>query len=108
MRLTFKQVEILQRIERGNLDGSLIDLTQLRQSLSYTATKQAVLCSVNHLAKRDLIGRMGRESRNGSLCTTLAITSNGKAILNTYAPSLKSVLIEADGEYFDELDEIFI
>lgn len=108
MRLTPKQVEILQRIERGNLDGSLIDLTQLRQSLSYTATKQAVLCSINHLSKRDLVGRMGRESRNGSLCTTLAITSNGKAILNTYAPSLKSVLIEADGEDFDEIDEIFI
>lgn len=57
MKLTPKQVEILKKIERGNLDGSLIDLTQLRQSLSYTATKQAVLCSVNHLAKRDLVGR---------------------------------------------------
>lgn len=108
MRLTPKQIEILQKVESGNLDGSLIDLTQLRQSLTYTATKQAVLCSINHLAKRDLIERTGRESRNGSLCTTLALTSNGKALLNTYAPSLKSVLIEADGEDFDELDEIFI
>ena len=108
MRLTPTQIEILQKVESGNLDGSLIDLTQLRQSLTYTATKQAVLCSINHLAKRDLIERTGRESRNGSLCTTLALTSNGKALLNTYAPSLKSVLIEADGEDFDELDEIFI
>ncbi|WDE15143.1 hypothetical protein KMZ14_10290 [Acinetobacter schindleri] len=108
MKLTPKQIEILQRIESGNLDGSLIDLTQLRISLTYTATKQAVLCSVNHLAKRDLVGRMGRGSRNGSLCTMLAITANGKAILDAYTPSLKSVLIEADEEDSDELDEIFI
>ncbi|WP_425915140.1 hypothetical protein [Acinetobacter sp. TSRC1-2] len=108
MRLTSKQIEILQKVESGNLDGSLIDLTQLKQSLSYTATKQAVLCSINHLAKRDLIERIGRESRNGSLCTTLTLTSNGKALLNTYAPSLKSVLIEADEQDFDKLDRIFI
>lgn len=108
MRLTSKQVEILQKIERGNLDGSLIDLTQLRQSLTYIVTKQAVLCSVNHLVKRNLVGRMGRESRDGSLCTMLAITANGKAILDAYAPSLKSVLIEADEQDLEELDEIFI
>lgn len=103
MRLTPKQVEILQKVESGNLDGSLIDLTQLRQSLSYTVTKQAVLCSINHLAKRDLIERTGRETRNCSLCTLLAITSNGRALLEAYVPSLKSVLIEADEQIFDEI-----
>lgn len=103
MRLTSKQIEILQKVESCNLDGSLVDLTQLRQSLSYTATKQAVLCSINHLAKRGLIVRMGKESRNGSLCTTLAITSDGKALISAYVPSLKSALIEADEQIFDEI-----
>lgn len=84
----------MQKIAEGNLDGSQIDLTQLRYSLSYTATKQAILCSVNHLTERDLIARVGRESRLGSVCTTLEITSTGRALLSAYVPSLKSILIE--------------
>lgn len=91
----------MQRITEGNLDGSQLDLTQLRHSLSYTASKQAVLCSVNHLAKRDLIARMGRESRNGSVCTTLKMTSTGEALLRAYVPSLLSILVE------DESEDIF-
>lgn len=107
MRLTPKQIEILQKIRDGNIDGSKIDLTQLRQSLSYTATKQAVLCSINHLAKRGLIARIGKEKRNGALCTILAITSNGGAFLSTYTPSSKSGLIElADEPSLDTFEDL--
>lgn len=84
----------MQKIAEGNLDGSQIDLTQLRFSLSYTASKQAILCSVNHLTERDLIARVGRESRFGSVCTTLEITSTGRALLSAYLPSLTAILVE--------------
>lgn len=98
MRLTPKQIEIMQKIAERNLDSSHIDLTQLRQSLSYTASKQAILCSVNHLTERSLIARVGRESRLGSVCTTLEITSTGRALLSNYVPSLQSILVEYESD----------
>lgn len=97
MRLSSKQVEIMQKIQGKNPDGTLLDITQLRNSLSYTATKQAILCSVNYLVQRGLVERVARENRGGRLYTTIALTALGSAHLASYVPNLKSVLLEPEG-----------
>lgn len=94
MRLTSKQIEIMQKIKEGNADGSLIDITQLRHALSYAATKQAVLCSVNVLINRSLVARAARETRGGRVHTTVELTALGEAHIESYVKSLKSVLVE--------------
>lgn len=97
MRLSSKQIEIMQLIQAKNPDGSLLDITQLKNSLSYSASKQAILCSVNYLVKRGLVERIGRENRGGRLFTTIALTPLGSAHLASYVPDLKSVLLEPEG-----------
>ena len=82
--LTEKQIEILNLINGKNTDGSLLDLTQLRNSLSYTASKQAILASINSLVGRSLIERTAKVVRNSKICTTLAVTSDGEALLSAY------------------------
>lgn len=101
MRLTSKQIEIMQKIKDGNADGSKIDITQLRLSLSYEATKQAVLCSVNVLINRSLVAHSGRETRKGRVYTTVELTALGRAHIESYVKSLKSVLIEDEDEFDD-------
>lgn len=99
MRLTSKQLEIMKKIMAGNPDGSKIDITQLRHSLSYAATKQAVLCSVNVLINRSLVAHSGRETRKGRVHTTIELTALGEAHIESYVKSLKSVLIEDEDEF---------
>lgn len=101
MRLTTKQIEILKLIKGGNLDGSHLDITQLRLALSYTATKQAVLCSVKYLVARDLVARVGRVVRSGRTYTTLKLTTQGEAFIAPYIVSLKSALIETEVDLDD-------
>ena len=86
----------MQKIKDGNPDGTAIDITQLRNGLSYVATKQAILCSVNVLAKRALIARKPREVRNGRNHTPLVLTELGGAYIDSYVTSLRSVLVEEE------------
>ena len=86
--LTEKQIEITGLINGKNTDGTLLDLTQLRNRLSYVASKQAILGSINHLVKRGLIERVARVKRNGKIYTTLAITSDGEALLSAYTATV--------------------
>lgn len=79
--LSEKQLEIMRLIQAKSNDCSLLDLTQLRESLSYTASKQAILASVNHLIERGLIERTAKEKRNSRMFTTLRLTSIGDAVL---------------------------
>lgn len=104
--LTEKQVEIMRLIRQRNADGTAIDITQLVESLPYKASKQAVLCSVNHLVERELIERMAQEMRHSRKRTPLALTEQGEVWLKAYDPTeLKRTLIE--DEYDVLLDDIF-
>lgn len=98
-RLTAKQVEIMTLLEAGNADGSPLDYTQLHAAVSYECSKQAVQCSVKYLVRDGLVERLPCVVRNKFRYTPLALTALGKAYIALYkAPSLKSVLLEEEGE----------
>jgi len=55
MKLTEKQIEIISLIKRGNTDGTLLDIDQILERLSYMPTKQALQFSLRYIIKRGYI-----------------------------------------------------
>ncbi|WP_354734441.1 hypothetical protein [Acinetobacter nosocomialis] len=103
--LTPKQIELLTKIRDMNPDGTPLSIEQLHEAVSYTCTRQAITCSLNFLIKRGLIEKSGQNVvRNGRRFTVVNIKPLGEEILNAYAPSLKSALIESED---DEIEKIF-
>lgn len=104
--LTDKQIEILRLVSTKNVDGSMLDLTQLRNALSYTASKQAILSSVKHLIERSLIERTAKIVRKGYVYTTLSITGDGEHILRAMHIIPPSDDVK-DNSHHKDLDEFF-
>lgn len=87
MRLTSKQMLILNVILRGNEDGSFVDMDQLVEGLPYETTKQSLQYSIRHLANRGLAEKRGREKRRGRSRLILAPTALAYAALRGSATS---------------------
>lgn len=75
--LSLKQMEALNVIVRGNIDGSFVDLDELLERLSYRPTKPAVQFTIRALKDRGLIEKKGPEYRRAAKRILYAPTMAG-------------------------------
>lgn len=101
MNITVKQISILRVIAAGNEDGSLTDLDQLLDRISYETTKASIQFSIRSLIKNGLIekqfdrrrGRMHVSYRPTELCRRVLGKVNGRS---------PGVVIEVQDDIFTE------
>ena len=79
--LTPKQVSILTCVCKGNTDGTPMDLNQLIDSVNYKVTKEAIQYSIRRMiVKKDLIRKVGTETRRGKRRVIYSATSLGSEV----------------------------
>ncbi len=79
-----KQIEVLKLIIRANPDGSLIDIDQLLERLSYKPTKQALQFTIRQLVGRKYIEKREPVVRRGSLRIVYTPTMSGMAVITGF------------------------
>lgn len=94
MQLTDKQIEQMKVIVTGNPDGSVVDLDQILERLSYGPSKQSFQFSLRALINKGLVLKGIRESRRGRERQTIIPTALGSGMFPK--PTLLSVLTEPD------------
>lgn len=77
MGLTTKQAALMDVIINANPDGTLADLDQILERLSYETTKQSLQFSLRALVDKDCICHGGRELRRGKSRVTYEATQFG-------------------------------
>lgn len=65
MLMTDKQIEIMKLVIEGNEDGSLCDIDQLCERLSYKPSKESLQFSLRALSKHKMLARGSTEKRRG-------------------------------------------
>lgn len=96
MRLTDKQLEVLRVIAEANTDGTLADLDEVIERVSYKPTKQAIQFSIRALVGHELIEKQGAEKRRGRNRVLLAVTPLGLHFHSANRPSLSATLVEEE------------
>lgn len=96
MRLTDKQLEVLRVIAEANTDGTLADLDEVIERVSYKPTKQAIQFSIRALIGHELIEKRGAEKRRGRNRVLLAATPLGVHFHSANRPSLSATLVEEE------------
>lgn len=77
MKLTTKQLQILDVLVRGNPDGSFCDLDQLLDRLPYDTTKSSMTFSIRALLAKELIILQPKETRRGKARKIISPTKLG-------------------------------
>jgi len=104
MHLTRKQINILEVILKGADNGDFIDLDEMMERLSYTASKQSIQLSVRILARRGLIDRKGTELRRGRNRAVLALTPQALKRFDSGTGEFDIIL---EGfEEFEDVDDV--
>lgn len=73
-RLTRKQIALLEVIQRGNEDGSFVDMEQLIDRIHYKPSRQSLQCSIRAMEARGLVERKPLELRRGRHRVLYALT----------------------------------
>jgi predicted transcriptional regulator len=81
IRLTTKQIQIMDIIVKGNPDGSFVDIDELLVRLPYETTKQSIQFSVRALISKNLIEKQPRELRRGRQRVVLSPTREGYGLI---------------------------
>ena len=98
MRLTPKQVELLNIIQKANPDGTLIDMDELLERASYKPTKESMHFSIRALIVRGLIEKGDREKRRHAVRATFRILPLGQHMIIHVAPSVYVSSVEEDAD----------
>lgn len=109
MRLTTIQLDLLSLIQKGNDDGSLIDLDQLVERAAHKPTKDAMQFSVRALVGRDLIEKVGYENRRDRRRVLFRLTPLGQHYMAPLSRSLMSgIVVDSDEDELlsDDLGEL--
>lgn len=77
---TEKQRQIMTLLVKGNPDGSFLDLDQLRDSLPYTPSKEALTWSIRYLIGHGVMEKGGTEKRRKARRRILKPTEAGYAM----------------------------
>lgn len=104
MHLTTIQINLLRLIERGNPDGTLIDLNQLVERAAHKPTKDSMQFSIRALIARDLIKKAGFENRRGRRRVLFELTPLGRHYVSPLSLIAGVVMEEADDELLSAID----
>lgn len=77
MSLTKKQIELIQIITTGNVDGGHVDLDQLIERASHKPSKQSIHFSIRALIGKELVEKLPKEKRRGRVRVIIAPTDWG-------------------------------
>lgn len=84
MNLTDHQLQIMNVLRRGNLDGSSVDLDQLLARLEaeegWKTNKASIQFSIRAMIRKELIEKAERETRRGRKRAVLQLTELGRKI----------------------------
>jgi DNA-binding MarR family transcriptional regulator len=105
MQLTTKQLEILRVVTSANVDGSLADLDEILERLSYKPTKEAIHFSIRALIAHGLIEKLGSEKRRGRRHVLIGITALGKHFVTPIRDE-SFVMTEAEYEDLEMLNSV--
>jgi Fe2+ or Zn2+ uptake regulation protein len=67
MRLTNKQISVLNAVKEGNKAGEACTVYDLIESVPYDCTRDGLLHTMKTLIDKGLVERLGREQRDGTL-----------------------------------------
>tara|TARA_B100002049_G_scaffold229299_1_gene204885 strand:+ start:4886 stop:5209 length:324 start_codon:yes stop_codon:yes gene_type:complete len=81
MRLTAKQIEILNIVSRGDGAGQWLDMGQIHERLSYECKRQALQCSIRFLVKKGLLTKLDCETRRERNRRVIAATVLGMQVM---------------------------
>lgn len=91
MNLTDHQLQIMNVLRRGNLDGSSVDLDQLLERLAkeegWETNKASIQFSIRAMIRKELIAKAEREVRRGRKRAVLTLTELGRKISYASADS---------------------
>ena len=106
MHLTPNQTEVLLVVVAGNEDGTVTDLDEIIERVSYKPTKAAIQFTIRSLIGHNLIEKVGAEKRRGRKRVLIGATELGRhfAAANSRKPGF--VTTEAEEEVFAEVEEI--
>lgn len=96
MYLTAKQIEVIRVVAAGNPDGSVADLDEIIDRVSYKPTKQAIQFSIRALIEHGLIEKVGTDNRRGRRRTLIAATVLGQHFAAANKTSVASAILESD------------
>ncbi|MCG5512847.1 hypothetical protein [Ectothiorhodospira shaposhnikovii] len=85
--MTKKQRAILMVVNRGNPDGSFVDVDQIIERVPYPARKDAIKLSLRILEGHGCIRRLPLEKRRGQKRRVIAPTPKGMQVT---APALSA------------------
>ena len=94
MLLTPKQIELLSIVTKKNDDGSLTDLDEILERLSYKPTKDAVHFTIRSLIKHELIEKVGMEKRRDRKRVLIGATPLCEHYANAYRGFGAAVILE--------------
>lgn len=80
---TKKQIEVLKIIIKANPDGSLVDLDQVLERVTYSPTKFAIQFTIRQLIKKGYIEKREPVVRRGSLRVIYNPTMQGLALITS-------------------------
>lgn len=75
IKFTYKQIEILRAIKRGNVDGTPCSVYDLMDKVSYEVKRDAILHSIRVLVEAGLVERRGFIKRKGRPNQVFCITT---------------------------------
>lgn len=82
MRITNKQITILNALKAGNKDGKPCTVYDLMEVLPVEYARDAILHTMKLLIEKGLVERLGREQRDGKLPNqTFGLTPAGNDLI---------------------------
>ena len=106
MNLTTKQQEIIKVIGKGNEDGSIVDLDQLIERLSYKPSKESIHFSIRALIKHELIEKAGMEKRRGRSRSLIRLKPLGQHFaVHYFGTAIKPAFVEESSVI--EISDVF-
>lgn len=107
MRLTTKQLELIKIIAAGNPDGTIADLDEVMERLSYKPSKESLQFSIRALIAHGLIIKAGSEKRRLRRRVLIGPTELGKGFAWPTKPTT-FIASEEDDELMLAIDELVL
>lgn len=94
LQLTSKQLELLRVVSGGNQDGSLVDMRQLLERLSYEPSRDSTQFVIRRLVGKGVLEKAEPERRDGARRACFKVTELGQKILNLPVQSNDGIVSE--------------
>jgi predicted transcriptional regulator len=103
VKLSRKQIDILETLMKGDDDGDFLDMDRLLEKVSYSTSKQSMQFSVRALMKSGLL-RRSYELRRGRKRVVWSLTMLGQSMFDTNTGQFDIIEEGLELDFQDMLD----